>query len=245
MKKEELSSLIKQWKQAPSPTTTQSVLQSIEPIVKKAIRMYAIGGHSPTLFSKARLYAMESLKDFDPDRANLETYLLNRLRVIMRWSGQEQQAIRVPETLLLERRKVTEFDEEYQSKHGRPPSDQEVADALGISLERLEKIRSIQPGMSEGQLPVAESGMKIMPETKIPEANKNKVSDAVWYVYYDSDPRDQIILEHTYGLNGKPVLDKSAIAEKLKITPSAVTQRSAKLKEKIGEIDSILSNKLE
>ena len=46
-------------------------------------------------------------------------------------------------------------------------------------------------------------------------------------------PISQSILEHTAGLHGRPILSNQELAAKLRLSPGAVSQRKAKIQEKI------------
>ena len=48
-------------------------------------------------------------------------------------------------------------------------------------------------------------------------------------VYHDLEPVDQFIMQHTWGIYGAPPLSTKSIADKLRITPGAVSQRRSKI----------------
>jgi DNA-directed RNA polymerase specialized sigma subunit len=47
----------------------------------------------------------------------------------------------------------------------------------------------------------------------------------IHFVYHDLSDKDKIIFEHRTGFGGKPVLDTAAIAKKIGVSASTVSQR--------------------
>ena len=62
----------------------------------------------------------------------------------------------------------------------------------------------------------------------------------VWmeYVHHDAAPIDQKILEWKTGFNGKAIIPTLEIARRLKISPSAVSQRAARLAKRMNELQA-------
>ncbi len=67
-------------------------------------------------------------------------------------------------------------------------------------------------------------------------ANNEKAHNA-WLeiVYDDLDSIDKKIMEFTLGLHGRPQLGNAEIAARLKRTPGAISQRKAKIQQKIRQ----------
>lgn len=55
------------------------------------------------------------------------------------------------------------------------------------------------------------------------------------FVYESLDPTDRVIMEHTLGMYGRPVMSNQEIARKLGITPSAVSQRKTRIQLRLDE----------
>ena len=53
------------------------------------------------------------------------------------------------------------------------------------------------------------------------------------FVYDALDHRSKLIMEHTFGMHGKQILDNAAIARKLRITPARVSQIRADIQKKL------------
>ena len=112
---------------------------------------------------------------------------------------------------------------------GREPTDAELSDRLGISLQRLNKIRQYQPGMSTGQAESADP-MQGQPASIMPNQHENEEYCAQ-IVYMDLGPMDQKIMEWTLGMNGHKKLSNQEIAKKLNRSPGAITQRKMRIQK--------------
>lgn len=209
-----------EWKKNPSPENNTRLLKAINPILNTAVTSYA-GQSSPVVRSQAKILALNALETYDPYKAKLRTHLLTQLQRLRRNVGQMQQIVQVPERLVLDSMAVSKAVEEFQDRYGRDPSDAELADLTGLSKKRLAKIRQLKPVVAEGQTYSFDT------EGELQELTVPKATPQAWvdFVYQTLDPKDQLIMEHTLGLNGKKILSKSAIARKLGVSPSAITYR--------------------
>lgn len=225
------------WKATPNPQTTAALLKAVDPVLDSSLKTYAGRATSPTLRSKAKLIAAESFSRYDPSRAKLRTHLMSQLQGLRRASAQESQIISIPERVGLDLHKLRMSENELRDKIGRDPSDMELADHTGLSRKRIGYIRKAQPGLSEGALAPegeADEGQGIGPGVVGPQTD-------TWmdFVYHDLSPVDQVIMEHTIGLHGKQVLPKQRIAAKLNLSPGAISQRAAKIQEKLNRKEEL------
>ena len=58
-------------------------------------------------------------------------------------------------------------------------------------------------------------------------------------MYDGLDDRSKLVMEHTFGMNGKPVIDNLALARKLRITPARVSQIRSEIQKKIDSRDRV------
>ena len=215
------------WQADQTPQGNAAFMKSIDPIVQKGIKMY--GGDSPLTASRARLMALEAARKYDPKRSRLQSHMLNQMQGLRRVSRQQHQVLRVPERVLLESNRLREYSQEIEDEMGREPTDAELSDRLGISLQRLKKIRQYQPGMSTGQAESADP-MQGQPASIVPNQHEN---EEYWaqIVYMDIGPMDQKIMEWTLGMNGHKKLSNQEIAKKLNRSPGAITQRKMRIQK--------------
>lgn len=219
------------WKDSPSPQTASALLTALDPVFTSAVRTYA-GNASPTLKSKAKQIALQSLPRYDPARAGLRGYMMNQLQSLRRQSAKENQIIHIPERVALEAHRLRESEAQLRDRLGRDPSDSELQRHSGIPLRRFAKIRSIPSNYAEGSLRGSDDEGD--GETLINPAVASTDREAwVHFVYHGLDGPDQLIMEHSLGLNGKKKLSGRRIAAKLGLSPSAVSQRGARIQKQL------------
>lgn len=219
------------WQQNQTPEGNAALLKVLDPIVQKGIKMY--GADSPLTSSRAKLLTLEAVRKYDPTRARLQSHLLNQMQGLRRINRQQHQVISVPERVLLDNQRLHGYTQELSDELGRDPTDAELSDKLGMSMSRLKKIRSYQPGVNTGRLdaidPLTGGTASIIP-------NQQDSAD-LWgeVVYQGLGPLDQRIMELTLGMRGHKKLSNQEIANKLNRSPGAVTQRKNKIQQLLNK----------
>jgi DNA-directed RNA polymerase specialized sigma24 family protein len=224
------------WKAKPSPVTAGALLKSVDPILKTAMRSYGGGsGASPTLRSQAKQLTIEAFPTYDPQRGSMKSHLMGHLQRLHRLSGQEQQIIRLPERVAMDRIQVDSAVKELEDRFGRPPSEGETADYTGLSRQRLAYIRQADRPVAEGTMlrPTEEGAGMYMPAVEQPTAEQ---STWLEFVYDDLTPTDQFIMERMLAMHGHRKMNVNDIAARLRITPGAVSQRLARIQQKLDKV---------
>lgn len=225
------------WKAQPTPQNSAALLKAVDPIMSSALRSYGGSKPSPTLASRAKVLTLQGMQRYDPSRAKLRTHLLSHLRGLQRFAAKESNAISVPERVALSLGHLHRAENELKDRLLRDPSESEIADHLGLPIKRLQKLRQAKPIYYEGQMQsLGENGDKQTSSPGVVDTNDKYWQD---FVYHDLEPTDQVIMEHLLGFNGKPVLPSNKIAAKLRLSPSAVSQRAQRIQQKLD-----LRNKL-
>lgn len=218
---------------SPTPENADALLSAVRPVLSEAVRSYAGGeAGSPTTTARAKSLALEAFSRYDPDRAKLRTHLLSHLRGLRRQTARSASPVYVPEGWRANAVRMSAALPDLEDRLGREPSDAELADHMGIGLDQVRRARSVPGVLASGQMADAQPSGPVVD----PEAWKTWTEA----VYLDSTPVDQVILDHGFGLHGKPVLTGGQIAKKLNISPGAVSQRKAKLQQQLNEYHTFL-----
>lgn len=223
--KKKAGELYMQWKKTGDRESWNELIHRLDPVIDNAVKNFA--DNDKSLKPRAYLLASEAVKNFDPEKnTRLNTHVYNQLQPLRREKNQRKQAVHIPENVRVDSSKVYGFTDKFRAEEGRPPSMREIADNLGMSYKRINKAMQVGKEKSPESL-VTESGDIAVGEK--PDYSK------IWadYVYHDLDPVGQIIFEHKTGYKGRPILSNMEIAQKLKMSPSAVSQRSGKISENI------------
>lgn len=225
-----------QWKANPNPATTGSLLRSVDPVISMAL--YSYGAPSPTLRSKAKQLAIESFNSYDPNRGKLRTHMLNHMKRLYRTTGQEQQIIRTPERVSMNRLEVSRATAELEEQLGRAPSDQELADHTGLSKQRLANIGQYSRPISTGTLASA-SEMDDAGEMAVEPVYEPKQHVWLDFVYDDLPPTDQYIMERVLGMHGHRKQGLAPIARQLRLSTGAISQRLARIQMKLDKLQDL------
>lgn len=226
------------WAASPTPKTSGAVLGAVKPVIDSALRTYAPGGGNATIRAKAKQIVLDSLPRYDRTRAKLRTHLMVQLQSLRRASAEADQVVGVPERVRLDQVRLSRAENELRDRLGRDPSDAELSEHTGLGQRRLTHIRKGRPLLAEGSArgPNDDAG-GLTPG--MPALASDNQDAWIKFIYADRDPEDQLLMEHTLGLNGKPVLPKGELARRLNLSPGAISQRLAKLQRLIDARDEL------
>ena len=219
-----LEDAYKSWHTNQRPEQLTQLLDTARPIIDRALSAYA--GGNKALTGRAKRLAIDAFKSFDPNKgAKLRTHLYIRLQPLQRVYTKRTSPLGIPERVQLDLLRLQQTERSMREELNRDPADDELSERLNLSKRRIAHIRAFSKGvLSEGQL-------------KSPEGEPMQLGtaqhtpDDIWveYVHHDLSPVDKKIFEWKTGIYGKKVLTTNEIARRLKITPSAVSQRAMRI----------------
>jgi RNA polymerase primary sigma factor len=224
------------WRQNPSPAANSQLLRAVDPIISQATQVY--GGaskNSPLLRSQARLEAVRALQSYDPNKSALRTHLMSRLQRLQRLGAQQTHVISVPEQVIFDRRELEDTEAALEEDLGREPTDDELADKMGLSTKRIAYIRQGRMPIATSQAQQTRGGIEqaLPPHTVAGQGESEAWEDLI---YYDLTPTDKLIYDYLSGKHGRQARTTSDIARSLGLTPSAISQRAAKIQQKLDEL---------
>jgi DNA-directed RNA polymerase specialized sigma subunit len=218
------------WQRNQSQANMDQLLRAAQPTINKALSSFAGGDKS--LNARAKRLAIDAFRNYDPKKgAKLSTHLYIRLQPLQREYTQRSSILEIPERVQLDRFRLEQAETALADELGREPSDAELAEYIGLSTRRIAHVRKFaRKRFSESQIRSPE-GEPLQP------ASEEVSPEDIWFefVHHDLDPTDKKILEWKTGMYDKKVLSTNEIARRLKITPSAVSQRAAKIALKLEE----------
>jgi len=224
------------WQKNQTPEMNTKLLAKIQPTIDTALSSYVGQNPSSAIKTRAKLMALKAMQNFDPTKGNVRTHLLSQMQSLRRLAAQEQNIISIPEQVGLDYQRLSEAERELQDKLSRDPADDELADATGLSVRRINKIRAFHKPVAEGATIIenddeyADGGVA----SKIP--GQTNAQDA-WldFVYGDLSPTNKLIMDLSLGRNGRRKTSVQEIARRLNITPGAVSQRAAKIQTMLNK----------
>jgi DNA-directed RNA polymerase specialized sigma subunit len=224
-------SLFETYQQDPSTANLNQVVNSLNPVVHHALS--SVGGQDdPALRIRASTIAAQAVKKYQPaSGASVATWTSNQLQQLRRLRREVQSPVHVPDRAQLDAFKLHQIEQSFFDEHNRVPDVSELADKAGLPVKRIAKIRrSFRRTPSESAL-----GGQAGPQTP------DLASEALDYVHRDSDYVDRRIIELKTGYGGEVETDPKTIAEVLRLTPSQLSRRSARITLRLQELEEALS----
>lgn len=215
-----LSSIVS-WQADPSPVNADAMLGQLNPVIDYSVRQFGGRYSGPSLRSKAKVITLDVMKGYSADRGDPSPFLKSHLQGLRRYSGQETTAIPVSERHRMAWSQLKRQSEELADTLGRDPTDIELSDYVRLPPAKLKAIRRAAIGG--------------VPESAYDESAELSVTDqdSTWrqFLHLTLPTDEQLIMEHTLGMNGKPILGTNELAKKLGVTPAAISQRKAKIQK--------------
>ncbi len=137
--REEIQRRWEKFVRAPTPALRESLILQYTPLVKYVVGRLAIGLPAimdyEDVLSDGTIGLIEAVERFDPSKGvKFETYAISRIRGSI--IDSLRKADRLPRSARQNKRKLDKATTALREELGRDPDDQEVADSLGISLDR-------------------------------------------------------------------------------------------------------------
>jgi DNA-directed RNA polymerase specialized sigma subunit len=216
-----------EWKATPSDATFGKLMTTLDPVINNGLTSYGYG--DKTLRTRARIIAGKAVNTWDPKHnASLNSWVYQNLQGLRRIKAERSQVVHIPENVRLDRMQVHRFRTDYEDKHGYDPDDDTIADNLEMSRKRVQK--ATQKGERSDSAFMSDKG-------DLPGIERSEQRIWMDYVYHDLDPMNRKIFEWTTGYNGKQVIPKREIAQKLRISAPAISLRVNKIMKKLQEFD--------
>jgi RNA polymerase primary sigma factor len=225
----------------------QMIAANLRLVVKIAKRYYNAGMTLGDLVAEGNLGLMRAVEEFDPTAGvRFSTYAAWWIKqAIKRSLINSGQTVRIPDYLAKLITKWRRAEKELEGASGRPPTLDEMAKKLHISLR---KARIVQMGLAAVNAPnqTGTDSSQVLAQTlsdsedSRPEAALLKASDAPYVrsMLKRLEPRERKILELRFGLGGPdaPQPTYKEIGTKIGLTRERVRQLERKALRELREI---------
>lgn len=219
------------WAKNRTPENMKAVLDDLDTTINSEIQRFS--GPKPLLRSKARALAVKAVKSYDPaGGTKLRSWVVTQLQPISRYNN-SLKPIKVPEEAARQSYQVHQAFERLVDEYGRDPTDDELADAVGISVKRLQRIRKMTPATMNEPAPT-DADDETTPDLAVYRSNSAQAAASA--VYDNLDQRDRLIFDLRTGSHGKHEMSGKEIAAYLGVSPSAVTQRANAIAVRIRDL---------
>jgi RNA polymerase primary sigma factor len=167
-------------------------------------------------------------------------------QAISRGLQNHARTIRIPVHLAERERKVARVERELTAKHGRPPTDRELARAAKIKIAELRELREAPRAVASLDKPLGDEGDTTLGDVVAGE--DSRIEEEV-HVRLDEEnlrrivarlpERERTIIELRYGINGEGPLTLQEIGNRIGITREGVRKIEAHALARLAEMREI------
>jgi RNA polymerase primary sigma factor len=212
----------------------QMIKANLRLVVKIARDYEGIGLPLLDLISEGNIGLMKAVERFDPSKGGkLSTYGSWWIKQsIKRALANQSKTIRLPVHLVDKISKMRRTAMKLQEILGREPSDEELADELGISVMRVGQLRAAAIRPASLDAPIGDEDSNNFAEvvedenaeTPYEQLEEKTVTNMVQDMVDTLDPREATILRARFGLDGGNERTLEEVGEKFSVTRERVRQ---------------------
>ncbi|MEM2003975.1 MAG: sigma-70 domain-containing protein [Nitrososphaerota archaeon] len=222
-----------EWKNNPTKENTQKLVEAAKPILDRVITGYFGQSYlgDRLLRGKAELHLIKSLQNYDITKGNIVNYIWINMQRLQRYLGQQQSTLRLSERNIMLISEMNKTEKRLEEELGRPPTIEELADAMKQSPEKLAKLKAYRSLGYEStfEAGVDESGGWLPAVKKDERSLSNEFLDVIYD--YLSDPKEKLVMEYIYGIKGRPKMSVTETAKKINMSPAYVSRVVKKIEE--------------
>lgn len=209
--------LWKKWKKSQDPQDLQLLINQMRPIILREAMKWSASMSSSLLEAEGKRLAVEAFQTYDPNQGTaLSTYVAGRLPKLSRMVYANQNTARLSETQALLFHSYNRGKADLTDRHGREPTQMELADHLGWAPKKL---TTFQRQVNRKEFIESEDH----PDTVEPD---DHLTD---FVYHDLTPQQQKIFEYKTGYLGSPRLSGAEICKRLGITQGQLSYQLSQI----------------
>jgi RNA polymerase primary sigma factor len=206
-------------------------------VVKIAHDYSNFGLPMPDLISEGNIGLIKAVERFDPAKGGkLSTYAAWWIKQsIKRALANQSKTIRLPVHLVDKIAKVRRLAATMSEELGREPTDEELADEVGISAPKLAQLRTVSLRPASLDAPVSEDDGKELGETvgdlEAPNPHEqlsdSNMLEELGEVLGVLDPRERRIIASRFGLDGEVPKTLEEVGKRFGVTRERIRQLPA------------------
>lgn len=206
------------WSQDKNPQDFKFLLDSFRPLMYSHGRRYLQTTQLPRSAVEADMiqHFHRALETYDPAKgAQMNTHIWNHLQHTGRFLRTYTNIGKIPEPRARQIGRFQAREEVMRENLGRLPTTIEMSDAMNIAPQEIELLRKelrrdiLTEEAHEGVVGVAQETPKAL--------------EQIQFLHMELSPEQQLVLEHTYGMYGRPSVDNNEdLARILNMTPQKI-----------------------
>jgi RNA polymerase primary sigma factor len=214
LSREEESALAHRIQQGDTEAEHELVRHNLKYVVSVANRYKGSGLPLLDLINEGNIGLIQAARRFDPERGvKFITYAVWWIRqAIMHAMADQSSTVRLPVKQAGLLYKIAENFSKLQKKFSRDPTNDELAEVMGLPIEELEALLRIYRTHLSLDAPVSEyedtSYLDLLEETGVPSVEdqilQRALASEVKSMLESLPPREQKVLRMRFGIDGKP-----------------------------------------
>jgi RNA polymerase primary sigma factor len=167
-------------------------------------------------------------------------------QAIQRGLANQGRTIRIPVHIGQRERKIARVERELAARHGRPPTDEEVAAGAEITLDELHETREVMRTITSLERPVGEEGdtelgdLLASDERQPHDEVEIGLRDATVRAALDQLPeQERQVIKLRYGINGDEPTPLREAGRRLGLSPERVRRIEHKALERLAELREV------
>jgi len=167
-------------------------------------------------------------------------------QAIQRGLANQGRTIRIPVHIGQRERKIARVERELAARGGRPPTDQELAEAAEITLEELHETREVMRTITSLERPIGEDGEAqlgdLLPSDEREPAEEVEIGlreEAVRAALDKLPDHERQVIELRYGLGGAAPTPLREAGRLLGLSPERVRRIEHKALERLAEFREV------
>jgi RNA polymerase primary sigma factor len=236
-------------KQGDEAARTRMIEANLRLVVDIAEKGYAKSTLLPDLISEGNIGLMKAVDTFDQSKGcRLSTHATWWIKkAISRAWREHDRVVRLPSHIIDQLGRMKRVSRELTVKLDRKPTDPELADAMGMSRVKFERLCALEPKPVSLDAPIGDDDdddddtttlgdalEDTLTPTSCDSAGRREVRDRIVAALSRLTPRERKVVELYYGLNGDPAeLNCTEVATRLGVTTQCVSERHKRALEKL------------
>jgi len=199
------------------PNAMKPLLTQFRGSINSQVNKYRANPNIPQSALRAEFTnrAIEAFDNYDPSRgASLNTHVNWQMMKGRRFVTTYSNIGRIPESRAYKVGEFINVKSDLEDRFGREPTAHELADKLKWPIKQ---VTSMQQEIRR-EVPTSVLAADTVADKPSREA------EVIRLIQYELNPEEQLVLEYTYGINGKQKLKPGDIATRMNIPPSTVSR---------------------
>lgn len=222
------SEAVTHWQKTSDPQLLAELMIRFRPTIHSAIGRYSTTGMNPiALKAIANDNTIKALSVYDPSKGTVpNTHIFGYLKKLQRSAQDSLTSGSMPEHRSMKMAQYSTMKQSHIDQYGREPSMDETAEELGWSHKEVERMEK-ELG---GEVAASKAESDFFGHSTAFEHQDRALADLF---YLEAHPKDKVIMEHTFGIGGKPILTNKEIATKLGTYEMDITRSKRKISKQI------------